>query len=187
MGNVNEKVKARSNGQCEVYLPEYHESFERLFIRRCLRKATEIHHLKYRSRGGTDSLDNLLHVCKVCHDRAGDSSDLWFSRYRAHRWQNNGVREIDGQNLISNMVLSIKGFEQKVLTARFIVAKQAVFILDCKKCGFFDFRGFKIGEKSVGVFDRCPTCYDMVELKNVTEQFRSYEKGIEEIKFAYKM
>ncbi len=30
--------------------------------------ATHIHHRRYRTRGGTNSLDNLLHVCIGCHD-----------------------------------------------------------------------------------------------------------------------
>ncbi len=31
-------------------------------------RAEHVHHRKYRSRGGTNSLDNLLHVCRGCHD-----------------------------------------------------------------------------------------------------------------------
>ena len=36
-------------------------------INGCRLRATHVHHRKYRQRGGTNSLNNLLHVCEPCH------------------------------------------------------------------------------------------------------------------------
>ena len=36
----------------------------------CGRVAVDIHHIKYRSRGGTDEIDNLMALCRSCHDKA---------------------------------------------------------------------------------------------------------------------
>lgn len=42
----------------------------------------EVHHIRYRSRGGSDELSNLVLLCKACHDavhagrlRVGGTSD----------------------------------------------------------------------------------------------------------------
>lgn len=34
---------------------------------RCLGRGSNVHHRKYRSRGGTNILDNLIHCCGPCH------------------------------------------------------------------------------------------------------------------------
>ena len=63
----NAKVKARSQGQCEVV-----QEFVYVGGRRCLRRASEIHHLLGGSgrRGVKESAlaENKIHVCGVCHD-----------------------------------------------------------------------------------------------------------------------
>ena len=33
-----------------------------------LRSGVEVHHRRYRSRGGDDVAENLLWLCRVCHD-----------------------------------------------------------------------------------------------------------------------
>lgn len=33
----------------------------------CMASASEIHHLKFRSQGGGDEIENLAAVCKMCH------------------------------------------------------------------------------------------------------------------------
>ena len=52
-------------------------------------EATEIHHRKYRSRGGLDNLGNLLHLCgwgnhTGCHGRA--HSDAPPQGWSIHSW-----------------------------------------------------------------------------------------------------
>jgi 5-methylcytosine-specific restriction endonuclease McrA len=39
---------------------------------RCGRRAVDIHHILYKSLGGDDSIDNLMALCRVCHDSAHD-------------------------------------------------------------------------------------------------------------------
>jgi len=62
-----ERVKERSFGVCEV----------------CgVKRATEIHHRLYRSHGGQDTVQNLLHVCgwgnhTGCHGAAHADSDRY--------------------------------------------------------------------------------------------------------------
>jgi len=36
----------------------------------CTHVASEIHHVKFRSAGGKDILENLVAICKNCHDKA---------------------------------------------------------------------------------------------------------------------
>ena len=36
----------------------------------CGKRANHIHHIVFRSRGGTDDLSNLIGLCESCHDRA---------------------------------------------------------------------------------------------------------------------
>ena len=36
----------------------------------CLQNGTDVHHVIYRSQGGTDSLNNLVLLCRHCHERA---------------------------------------------------------------------------------------------------------------------
>ena len=36
----------------------------------CGRKATDLHHIKYRSRGGGDEVSNIIALCRACHDSA---------------------------------------------------------------------------------------------------------------------
>lgn len=49
---LHEQIMARSEGACE-------HCRERI--------ATEKHHIKRRSQGGTNTLDNLAHLCRNCH------------------------------------------------------------------------------------------------------------------------
>ena len=36
----------------------------------CGLRATDIHHVKYKSRGGTDEYNNLVALCRICHNLA---------------------------------------------------------------------------------------------------------------------
>jgi 5-methylcytosine-specific restriction protein A len=49
-------LRARSQGRCEV------QGWDR-----CQRQATQVHHRKRRSQGGTHDLSNLLDCCFACH------------------------------------------------------------------------------------------------------------------------
>ena len=45
---------------------------EQDFIRceHCGKKAVDIHHIVYRSHGGKDEIDNLIALCRGCHEMA---------------------------------------------------------------------------------------------------------------------
>lgn len=49
---IRKQVYERSNGVCEWCNSQ---------------RATQMHHKKYRSAGGLDTGDNLIHVCVECH------------------------------------------------------------------------------------------------------------------------
>lgn len=54
---VRNKVKERSGGWCEIGKEGV-----------CTRDAVHHHHRLRRSQGGRDTVTNLLHLCKPCHD-----------------------------------------------------------------------------------------------------------------------
>lgn len=52
------KLWERSQGICEVIFDNG---------QRCTNKVFKPHHIKYKSRGGKDTLSNLIHTCFNCH------------------------------------------------------------------------------------------------------------------------
>lgn len=65
-----EKLEERSGGWCEFYLradktPTLRE--DPLAIRRCFKRADDPHHIKKKSRGGGNEVENLIHGCRECH------------------------------------------------------------------------------------------------------------------------
>ena len=52
MRRVRVAVLARDKGRCRC----------------CGAKGTDLHHVLYRSRGGKDTADNLVTVCRQCHE-----------------------------------------------------------------------------------------------------------------------
>jgi 5-methylcytosine-specific restriction endonuclease McrA len=67
------EVYERSQGRCEarriaVAFTGNQESVDICYpTKHCSERATNVHHRKYRSRGGTNALDNLAHLCEPCH------------------------------------------------------------------------------------------------------------------------
>ena len=39
----------------------------------CGNKAADIHHITFRSQGGTDEIENLIALCRKCHNMAHDN------------------------------------------------------------------------------------------------------------------
>lgn len=68
----SEKVKRRSQGQCEVRMVFTNVVTGALVMRRCVRRASEVHHiLGGRGRRGVGEsalAKNKLHQCGICHD-----------------------------------------------------------------------------------------------------------------------
>lgn len=67
---VMEALLLRSGGQCEVsdetlIPPNGMVGFS--FMMRCQNKADDPHHVLPKSRGGKNTLDNLLHLCRYPH------------------------------------------------------------------------------------------------------------------------
>ena len=67
-------VHLRSGGLCEAryfaesFAPDAHEDVIDAFRAvKCGVRATNTHHRKYRSRGGSNALSNLLETCLNCH------------------------------------------------------------------------------------------------------------------------
>src|ERR1035438_3963460 len=71
------QVRERSGGDCEMNrfvlknadISDPAITFDLgALMARCDMRATNTHHRKYRSRGGTNSLDNLIDLCGPCHE-----------------------------------------------------------------------------------------------------------------------
>jgi len=54
----------------------------------CGKQANDIHHLKFRSQGGTDSIENLIAVCRFCHQKAHSNKEF-----------NENLKEIHNENI----------------------------------------------------------------------------------------
>lgn len=39
----------------------------------CASEGVDIHHIKYRSQGGTDDIENLICLCRNCHNLAHEN------------------------------------------------------------------------------------------------------------------
>ena len=39
----------------------------------CSCQAVDIHHITYKSQGGSDEIENLIALCRDCHNRAHDN------------------------------------------------------------------------------------------------------------------
>jgi len=48
----------------------------------CSSRSVDVHHLKFRSLGGTDVIDNLMGLCRECHDKA--HNDPEYNEYLKH-------------------------------------------------------------------------------------------------------
>lgn len=58
----------------------------------CGNFAVDAHHVKSRARGGSNSLKNLIHLCRSCHRKITDNMP-GTERFRTHRWQDEGIDE----------------------------------------------------------------------------------------------
>lgn len=71
LNQAREAVYYRSGGVCEGFQFALATMGERAMnvypFTECRVKAQHVHHRKYRSRGGSNDLKNLLHVCYQCH------------------------------------------------------------------------------------------------------------------------
>ncbi|HDH7443307.1 TPA: HNH endonuclease [Escherichia coli] len=56
---IRAKVVARDGNKCRAIVGG----------KQCLRPAVEVHHIVPLSRGGTNTMSNLLSLCKSCHDK----------------------------------------------------------------------------------------------------------------------
>ena len=43
---------------------------DRVLCEVCHAEAVDIHHVIFRSQGGTNDIDNLIALCRSCHDKA---------------------------------------------------------------------------------------------------------------------
>lgn len=43
---------------------------------KCLKIAVDIHHIKLKSQGGKDDIENLIALCRDCHIKAHDSKEF---------------------------------------------------------------------------------------------------------------
>lgn len=48
----------------------------------CGTRSTEVHHLLFRSHGGKNNIENLVALCRKCHDKAHQSRE--FNNYLKH-------------------------------------------------------------------------------------------------------
>ena len=59
---------------------------ECVLCERCQGASAEIHHITYRSHGGLDEFDNLIALCRRCHDWSHGNSDNGAILRKLKRW-----------------------------------------------------------------------------------------------------
>lgn len=71
----------------QKYIKTYMKFFgygeqDKILCEHCGRVAVDIHHIKFKSRGGGDNIENLIALCRKCHDMAHnnelDEGDLLY-------------------------------------------------------------------------------------------------------------
>ena len=63
---------------------KYFDYGEQDFIQceNCHNPCADVHHLVFRSQGGNDSIENLMGLCRKCHDKA--HADPEYNEYLKH-------------------------------------------------------------------------------------------------------
>lgn len=79
-GTVLMELRRRSLDMCEAAMIG------------CGNFAVDAHHIKSRARGGSNTVKNLLHLCRQCHQKITDNMP-GTERFRTHRWQEEGIDE----------------------------------------------------------------------------------------------
>lgn len=70
---------------CPVRDPGGESTYQRL----------ERHHMKLRSRGGSDDPVNIRYVCATCHEAITNHRGEWTKAFRTHSWQEEGETEAE--------------------------------------------------------------------------------------------
>ena len=72
----------------------------------CGKVAVDIHHIKYKSRGGTDEIGNLIALCRPCHVKAHNE-----------QLKESELKEIHSKNLLygKNQIKRVKNWKHCVL------------------------------------------------------------------------
>jgi 5-methylcytosine-specific restriction endonuclease McrA len=52
------------------YMRHYKYGEQDIIFCGCGQQAVDIHHIKLKSCGGTDDVENLIALCRKCHDKA---------------------------------------------------------------------------------------------------------------------
>ena len=60
----------------------------------CGKKAVDIHHIVYRSQGGKDEIDNLIALCRKCHDMAHNEELIKGDLMLLHRRKGASTKEM---------------------------------------------------------------------------------------------
>ena len=50
----------------------------------CNDVAVDVHHIKYKARGGTDEIENLIALCRNCHNKAHNEELTEKQLFRIH-------------------------------------------------------------------------------------------------------
>lgn len=80
-------LKRLRNDMAISYKKKYLKHFgygEQDFIQceNCSASCSDVHHLKFRSLGGDDKIENLMGLCRTCHDKAHNEPD--YNEYLKH-------------------------------------------------------------------------------------------------------
>jgi len=61
----------------KIYLNHYGYGMDdRIACEVCDSIAVDIHHIKFRSQGGGDDIENLIALCRECHTKAHNSKEF---------------------------------------------------------------------------------------------------------------
>jgi len=71
------KKKVKKRDYKQLYLDYFHlDKTDFIACENCGKPANDIHHLTFRSQGGTDKIENLIAVCRDCHNKAHNSKEF---------------------------------------------------------------------------------------------------------------
>lgn len=105
--DVSKISKTLSNSECDYYNKRYYVFSRDNYTCQVCKKQNhrlKLHHILYKSKGGTDSVDNLITVCENCHSSENHQEGGILYEWMLKRKRVKSYKEATFMNIIKNRI-----------------------------------------------------------------------------------